>query len=46
MSGSPLFAMKAQVVAPPSLAGEGWESGLQAIADRLNLEIRVSPSHD
>ena len=44
VSGSPLFAMNAQVLAPPALAGEGWEAGLQEIADRLNLEIRVSRS--
>jgi glycine cleavage system transcriptional repressor len=43
VSGSPLFAMKAQVVAPPTLAGLGWEGGLEEIADRMNLEIRVSP---
>jgi len=41
VSGSPLFSMTAQVVAPPSLSGKGWTQGLQAIADRLNLEIRV-----
>jgi glycine cleavage system transcriptional repressor len=46
VSGSPLFAMKAQVLAPPTLAGEGWEAGLQEIADRLNLEIRVAPSRE
>jgi glycine cleavage system transcriptional repressor len=45
VSGSPLFAMKAQVVAPPTLAGEGWEAGLQTIADRLNLEIQVTAAH-
>jgi glycine cleavage system transcriptional repressor len=45
VSGSPLFAMTAQVVAPPTLAGPGWEAGLQEIADRMNLEIRVSPAH-
>jgi glycine cleavage system transcriptional repressor len=44
VSGSPLFAMTAQVVAPPTLAGAGWEAGLQEIADRMNLEIRVSSS--
>jgi glycine cleavage system transcriptional repressor len=44
VSGSPLFAMSAQVVAPPTLAGPGWEAGLQEIADRMNLEIRVSSS--
>jgi glycine cleavage system transcriptional repressor len=45
ISGSPLFAMTAQVVAPPTLAGQGWEAGLQEIADRMNLEIRVTSSH-
>jgi glycine cleavage system transcriptional repressor len=43
VSGSPLFAMTAHVVAPPNLAGQGWEAGLEEIADRMNLEIRVSP---
>jgi glycine cleavage system transcriptional repressor len=42
VSGSPLFAMTAHVVAPPTLAGQGWESGLKEIADRMNLEIRVA----
>jgi glycine cleavage system transcriptional repressor len=46
VSGSPLFSMTARVVAPPALAGQGWEAGLQEIADRMNLEIRVSSSHD
>jgi glycine cleavage system transcriptional repressor len=46
VSGSPLFAMTAQVIAPPSLAGESWQAGVQEIADRLNLEIRVSPLRD
>jgi glycine cleavage system transcriptional repressor len=46
ISGSPLFAMTAQVIAPPSLAGQGWEAGLEAIADRMNLEIRVSALRD
>jgi glycine cleavage system transcriptional repressor len=45
VSGSPLFSMRAQVVAPPALVGQGWEAGLQEIADRMNLEIRVSSSH-
>jgi glycine cleavage system transcriptional repressor len=43
-SGVPLFAMKAQVVVPPRLAGTDWEAGLQEIGGRLNLDIRVSPS--
>jgi glycine cleavage system transcriptional repressor len=46
VSGSPLFSMTAQIVAPPSLAGTGWEAGLEEIADRVNLEIRVSPLHE
>jgi glycine cleavage system transcriptional repressor len=44
VSGSPLFAMTALVVAPPTLAGKGWAAGLREIADRMNLEIRVSSS--
>ena len=44
-AASPLFAMSACVVAPPALAGRGWEAGLQEIADRMNLEIRVSSAH-
>ncbi len=45
VSGSPLFAMTAQIVVPPSLARQGWEAGLEEIAGRMNLEIRVSASH-
>ena len=41
-SGVPLFSMTAQVVVPPILAGQDWEAGLEEIADRMNLEIRVS----
>ncbi len=48
VTGSPLFTMRARVVAPPTLTNQGWEAGLNEIADRMNLEIRVSgaPSHD
>ena len=46
VSGSPLFAMTAQVVVPPDLAGQGWEAGLDEIGDRMNLEIRVSAADD
>ena len=42
-SGSPLFAMTAQVVVPPGRAGTDWEAGLEEIGGRLNLDIRVSP---
>ena len=44
VSGSPLFAMKAQVVAPPTLAGDGLGGRARGLADRLNLEIRVTPA--
>jgi glycine cleavage system transcriptional repressor len=43
-SGSPLFAMTAQVVVPPRLAGTDWEAGLEEIGGRLNLDIRVAPT--
>jgi glycine cleavage system transcriptional repressor len=46
VSGSPLFAMTAQVVVPPGLASQGWEAGLEEIASRLNLEIWVSALQD
>jgi glycine cleavage system transcriptional repressor len=46
VSGSPLFAMTAQVVVPPGLAGQGWETGLEEVGNRMNLEIRVSASQD
>ncbi len=41
-SGVPIFTMTAHVAVPPEAAGQGWEAGLQDIAGRLNLEIRVS----
>lgn len=46
-SGVPLFAMTAEVVVPPGLAGSGWEAGLEEIGGRMNLDIRVSapPGH-
>jgi glycine cleavage system transcriptional repressor len=45
-SGVPLFAMTARVTVPPSLAGAGWEAGLDEIGDRMNLDVRVSPLRD
>jgi glycine cleavage system transcriptional repressor len=41
-SGTPLFAMTAQVVVPPRLAGKDWEAGLEEIGNRMNLDIKVS----
>jgi glycine cleavage system transcriptional repressor len=43
LSGTPLFAMTALVAVPPALAGESWESALEAEGNRLNLDITVSP---
>ena len=43
ISGSPLITMKAHVVVPPSLAGKGWEAGLQELGQQLNLEVIVAP---
>jgi glycine cleavage system transcriptional repressor len=40
-SGVPLFAMTAEVVVPPGLAGKDWDAGLEEIGGRLNLDIRV-----
>ena len=45
-SGVPLFAMTAEVVVPPGLAGTGWEAGLEEVGGRLNLDIRVSAAPD
>ena len=41
-SGVPLFAMTAQVVVPPGLGNHDWQSGLEGIGSRLNLDITVS----
>lgn len=46
ISGSPLFAMTAEVAVPPDLAGHGWEVGLGELGERLNLEIRLSAADD
>ncbi len=43
LSGSPLFSMTAQVAVPPALAGENWETVLEAEGNRLGLDIKVSP---
>jgi glycine cleavage system transcriptional repressor len=42
ISGVPLFAMTAHVAVPPGLSGPEWETGLEAISARMNLEIEVS----
>jgi glycine cleavage system transcriptional repressor len=45
-SGVPLFAMKARIVVPPSLSGTSWEAGLEAIGDRMNLDITIAALPD
>lgn len=40
-SGSPLFAMAAQVIAPPGLDGSGWEDALHELGTRLNLDVAI-----
>ncbi len=44
MSGAPLFTMTALVAAPPALASEDWQSALRDVANRLNVDVRVSPA--
>jgi len=39
LSGAPLFAMTALVVLPPDLLVPQWESGLDKLAEHLNVEI-------
>jgi glycine cleavage system transcriptional repressor len=46
VSGSPLFAMTAEVLVPPGLPEPHWDAGLEALGTRMNLEIKVSPSRD
>jgi glycine cleavage system transcriptional repressor len=46
ITGTPLFTMTAHVVVPPSLAGQGWEAGLEKIGGDRNLEIRVVANKD
>jgi glycine cleavage system transcriptional repressor len=41
-SGVPLFAMTARVIVPPYLSGKGWQAGLEAIGEKMNLDITVS----
>jgi glycine cleavage system transcriptional repressor len=43
ISGVPLFAMRAVIVVPPRLSGQGWESGLEELGSQSNLEIRLLP---
>jgi glycine cleavage system transcriptional repressor len=43
-SGVPLFAMNAEVIAPPGLSEAEWRAGLDEIGARLNLDVSVVPS--
>jgi glycine cleavage system transcriptional repressor len=42
VSGTPLFTMSARVAVPPGLKGESWESRLDEVGQRLNVEIDVA----
>jgi len=42
ISGTPLFSMHALVAVPPSLQAEDWESTLEEVGRRLNVEIEVT----
>lgn len=43
MSGAPLFTMETMVLAPPHLSENVWRQELEEVADRLNVELQVSP---
>ncbi len=42
LSGAPLFTLNARVVVPPSLIDQGWETALEDMGHRLNVDIQVS----
>jgi glycine cleavage system transcriptional repressor len=42
MSGTLFFSMNALVLVPPGPAQADWQSDLDEVADRLNVEIKVS----
>ena len=42
MSGTLFFSMSAVVFVPPGLSKKDWQSDLEEVADRLNVEIKVS----
>lgn len=42
VSGTPLFSMTALVSVPPALSGRGWESALEDMGNRLNVDIKVT----
>ena len=43
MTGIPLFTMVAIVAVPPTLTYADWREDLEAVGDRLNVEIDVEP---
>jgi glycine cleavage system transcriptional repressor len=42
MSGTPLFTMKATVLVPPNLPLHKWSDALDAIGDKLNVNVKVT----
>lgn len=46
VTGAPLFLMSALVAVPPELDEDDWHDGLDEVADRQNVEIRVAEVAD
>ncbi len=42
MSGTLFFSLSAIVLVPPNLSKKDWQADLDEVADRLNVEIKVS----
>ncbi len=42
MSGTLFFSMNAVVLVPPGMPHKDWQSDLEDVADRLNVEIKVA----
>lgn len=42
ISGTPVFAMTALVIVPPSLPGQDWKADLEAVGHHLHMDIEVS----
>lgn len=43
MSGTPLFTMTAVVVSPPAISRNALRAALEALGDKLNVDIDVEP---
>jgi glycine cleavage system transcriptional repressor len=43
MSGTPLFAMTANIAVPPNLAGHDWQAALDQVGREMNVDITLTP---